>query len=367
LAGGYTPPSGFRTCAAYWQNSAHCKDSVNVLTRSQYLPVFSRLGPYDRALLERLAYRAPRRAFEYWGHEASILPMELYPLFRWRMRRAYDGEAVWSTVARVWREQPSLVRRVRQEIAQRGPMAASDFSADVRERSGSWWGWNDTKRALEFLFWCGELATRTRRGTFERVYDLAERVIPREMLAERVEEEEAHARLVEIAARAYGVATESDLRDYFRLPAASARRAIAQLVERGVLGLARVEGWTQRAFVHAQARTPRRIEASALLSPFDSLVWNRERTKRLFDFHYRIEIYTPAHKRVHGYYVLPYLVDDALVARVDLKADRARGNLLVHAAHYERGVDRRAIRDRLNEALASMAQWLQLERVCMPR
>lgn len=346
-------------------------DSVNVLVRSQYLPAFSRYGPYDRALLDRVAYGRPRRVFEYWGHEASLLPLETFPLMRWRMQRSKSGLGVWKNVARVGREERELVTRVRETIAERGPMSASDFEDGVeaprRKGAGGWWNWNDTKRAVEYLFWIGELTTVRRRSSFERVYDLTERVIPADVLHLRIDEGDACARLVDIAARAYGIATEADLRDYFRLPAAAARLAVAQLVEEGRLVRAGVEGWKQQAYLHADARIPRRIEAGALLSPFDSLVWHRERTKRLFDFHYRIEIYTPSHKRVHGYYVLPYLIDENLAARVDLKADRGAGALMVQAIHYEPGVDRRAVRARLNEDLREMARWLELERVKAPR
>lgn len=342
-------------------------DSVNVLVRSHYLPAFSRLGRYDRALLERVAYGRPRRLFEYWGHEASLLPIENYPLFRWRMERSRTGTGVWGGVARVGREQRALVDRVRATIAESGPMSASDFESERPERrGGGWWSWNDTKRAVEYLFWCGEIAALTRRSSFERVYDLAERVIPAAARERPVTEREAFARLVEIAAAAYGIATETDLRDYFRLPVAAARDAIGDLVEQGVLETVNVENWKQTAFLHAGARVPRSIETSALLSPFDSLVWNRGRIRRLFDFHYRIEIYTPAHQRIHGYYVLPYLVDERLAARVDLKADRQGSALLVHAVHYEARVDRRAVRARLHEDLQKMAGWLELERVKLP-
>lgn len=345
-------------------------DSVNVLVRSHYLPVFSRFGPYDRALLERVAYRKPRRVFEYWGHEASLLPVESFPLFRWRMERSRDGTGVWQNVARVGREKRDLVKRVRETIAEDGPMSASDFEKpEIRKpnRKGGWWSWNDTKRAVEYLFWCGEITPLKRRTSFERIYDLTERVIPSEIVGSRVEDGRAYAALVDAAARAFGVAVESDLRDYFRLPVAGARDAVRQLVEEGRLVPVRIEGWKQQGYLHADARVPRAIEGSALVSPFDSLVWNRERTKRLFDFHYRIEIYTPSHKRVHGYYVLPYLLDDALVARVDVKADRANGTLLVHAIHYEPGVDRRTVRARLDEDLRAMAGWLDLERLKVSR
>lgn len=346
-------------------------DSVNVLVRSHYLPAFSRFGSYDRALLEGVAYKRPRRVFEYWGHEASYLPLEVFPLLRWRMERSRAGIGVWGNVARVGLQQKDLVARVRETIAEHGPMSASDFEtlgdAQPRKRGQGWWSWNDTKRAVEYLFWCGELTPLRRRSSFERVYDLTERVIPRELLNARVDEEEAYAQLTERAARAYGIAMESDLRDYFRLPLAESKRAVSELVERGTLLPVSVEGSKQQAYLHGAARIPRRIEASALVSPFDSLVWNRARTKRIFDFHYRIEIYTPSHKRVHGYYVLPYLLDEALVARVDLKADRAAGMLLVHAIHYEPGVDRRAVRARLAQDLLEMARWLELDKVKLPR
>jgi uncharacterized protein len=346
-------------------------DSVNVLVRSHYLPAFSRLGPYDRALLEGVAYKRPRRVFEYWGHEASYLPLDAFPLLRWRMDRSRAGIGVWGNVARVGLQQQDLVARVRETIAERGAMSASDFEAlgdaQPHKRGRGWWSWNDTKRAVEYLFWCGELTPLRRRSSFERVYDLTERVIPHGVLNARVAEEEAYAQLTERAASAYGVATESDLRDYFRLPLAASKRAVSELVERGTLLPVSVEGWKQQAYLYAGARIPRRIEASALVSPFDSLVWNRDRTKRLFDFHYRIEIYTPSHKRVHGYYVLPYLLDESLVARVDVKADRAAGVLLVHAVHYEPGVNRRAVRARLAEDLLDMARWLELNTVKLPR
>jgi uncharacterized protein YcaQ len=339
-------------------------DSVNVLVRSHYLPAFSRLGAYDRALLERLAYGKPQRMFEYWGHEASLMPLELYPLFRWRMERSRHGHGVWRHVARAGRERRDLVERVRDAIERHGPLAASDF--EERKTGGSWWGWTETKSAMEFLFWTGELVPVKRRSSFERVYDLAERVIPAALRERDVPEEEAMRGLVAIAARACGIATESDLRDYFRLPLARARAALAQLVEGGELIPVRVEGWKPPAYLDRERRVPRSIAGSALLSPFDSLVWNRERIRRLFDFQYRIEIYTPAHKRVHGYYVLPFLLDERLAARVDLKADRQGERLLVHAVHYEPGVERRAVRGALEADLERMAGWLGLARVKMP-
>lgn len=340
-------------------------DSVNVLVRSHYLPAFSRLGAYDRELLERVAYGKPRRVFEYWGHEASYLPIELFPAVRWRMRQSRDGTNVWRGVALVGRERRDLVNRVRAEIGARGPLSSSDFE-DAKNRE-SWWGWSDTKRAMEFLFWCGEVTPVKRRSSFERVYDLTERVIPQPLLSQEMRDADAFAVLVEHAARAYGVATEGDLRDYFRLPVPGARGALRRLTEEGVLLPVRVEGWKSEAYLHRDARKPRKSNASALLSPFDSLVWNRARTHRLFNFHYRIEIYTPAHKRVHGYYVLPYLLDGELVARVDAKADRAASTLRVHAVHWEPGISKRESMPRLRDDLRAMAQWLGLERMTIAR
>lgn len=340
-------------------------DSVNVLVRSQFLPAFSRFGAYERALLEEVAYSKPRRVFEYWGHEASLLPIDSFPLLRWRMQNARDGtERVWNHVARVRDEEPRLVTRVLETIARNGPMSASDFEDE--RGVGGWWGWSATKSALEFLFWSGEITALRRRSSFERVYDLTERVIPREIRERRVPAEDAQAALVNVAAQACGIATESDLRDYFRFPVLTARHAIARLVEGRILLPVRVEGWKAQAYLHAGAAMPRRIRGSALLSPFDSLVWNRERTQRLFDFHYRIEIYTPSHRRMHGYYVLPYLVDETLVARADLKADRSRGVLRVHAIHYEPGVRRPVVRALLKDDLRAAADWLGLDRVKLP-
>jgi uncharacterized protein len=309
-------------------------DSVNVLERAHYLPAFSRLGPYDHERLDRLSHRAPRRLFEYWGHEASLLPVDLHPLLRWRMERA--GEDAWGGLRKIADERPDLVADVLEQVRERGPIAASELTAERPRRSGPWWDWSDSKRALEWLFWSGQ-ATAARRRRFERLYDLPERVLPATVLAAPTPApEEAQRELLRIAARSLGVAAESDLRDYFRLAAADAKPRVAELVEAGELIPVEVEGWGRtRAYLWEGARIPRAIDATALIGPFDSLIWARDRVERIFGFTYRLEIYVPAPKRVHGYYVLPFLLGDRLVARVDLKADRSAGALRALAIHLE--------------------------------
>jgi uncharacterized protein YcaQ len=345
-------------------------DSVNVLARAHYLPLFSRLGNYDAEHLDRAAWgrKSQRRLFEFWAHEASLLPLSFHPLFRWRMQRAAanagDGKG---KLHEFRREKAAFIGEVRRELADRGPLAASELS-NGGERRGPWWGWNDGKLALEWLFFAGEITTATRRGTFERVYDLTERVLPAEVLGlPTPAAEEAQRALLRMSARALGIATEGDLRDYFRLGVADTRARLGELVESGDLLAAEVEGWNKPAYLDPTARQPRRIEARALLAPFDPLIWERARTQRLFDFFYRIEIYTPLAKRKHGYYVLPFLLDDRLMARVDLKADRPNSRLLVHAAHLEPGVEARHVAAPLREELRLMADWLGLEDVSLPR
>jgi uncharacterized protein len=336
-------------------------DSVNVLVRSHYLPLFSRLGPYPVALLERAAYGAPRELFEYWGHEASLLPVAAHPLFRWRMERALHE--AWGGMRRIQRERPGYVEAVLEEVRARGPIAASELEDERPRRSGPWWDWHDAKRALEWLFWSGRVTAAGRRG-FERLYDLPERVLPAEVLAVPTPSEaEAQRDLVRIAARALGLGTERDLREYFRLGAAEARARIAELVEAGELLPVTVEGWRQGAYLDPAARVPRRVSARALLSPFDSLVWDRERTERLLGMRFRIEIYTPVERRVHGYYVLPFLLGDELAARVDLKADRAAGVLRAQATWAQDGHAPGAVAEGLAAELRSMAGWLGLERI----
>jgi uncharacterized protein len=337
-------------------------DSVNVLQRAHYLPLFSRAGPYDLALLERAAHYAPRRLFEYWGHEASLIPVALQPALRWRMERAADD--AWGGMRRIQRDRPELVTQVLDEVRARGPIAASDVVEEEipAARTGPWWDWSDVKRAFEWLFWSGQITSARRRG-FERLYDLPERVLPAEVIAERTPPvEEAQRRLLRVAARSLGVAAERDLRDYFRLPVAEARARVAELVEAGELLPVEVEGWGAPAYLDPAARIPRSVSARALVGPFDSLVWERSRAERLFGFRYRIEIYVPAPKRVHGYYVLPFLLGDRLVARVDLKADRQGSALRVQAAHGEPQAPPETAAE-LRAELESMAAWLGLERL----
>jgi hypothetical protein len=339
----------------------HQIDSVNVLARAHYLPLFSRLGAYPRELLDRAAWGKPRRLFEYWAHEASLLPLEMEPLMRWRMPRAERGEGIWRGLRAFAGERRGEAEAVLARIAAEGPLAASDFAAP--KRTGGWWQWSAAKAALEWLFWTGRITTATRRRSFERLYDLRERVIPKKVLAlPTPDEAEAQRQLLDRSGRALGVATEGDLRDYFRLKPGEARPRIAELVEAGRLVPVRVEGWAQQAYLHAEARQPRKVEASALVVPFDPLVWERSRTERLFGLRYRIEIYTPAAKRVHGYYVLPFLHRERIAARVDLKADRQSGVLRVQAAHGERGAPEDTA-DHLAAELRLMARWLGLERV----
>jgi uncharacterized protein YcaQ len=345
-------------------------DSVNVLTRAHYLPLFSRLGNYTSDHLDRIAWgrKSQRGLFEFWAHEASLLPLSAHPLFRWRMQCARENAGDGKSKQHLFRkEKAKYIDTVLREIADRGPLAASELS-NGGERRGAWWGWNDGKRAVEWLFSAGLVTTATRRGTFERVYDLTERVLPADIVAlPTPTAEEAQRELLRLSAQALGVATEFDLRDYFRLGAADTKARLAELVEAGDLVAVEVEGWNRPAYLHPAARQPRQVEARALLAPFDPLIWERDRTHRIFDFFYRIGIYTPVAKRTHGYYVLPFLLGDRLVARVDLKADRANSRLLVHAAHLEEGQDGRQVAGPLREELRLTADWLGLESVSLPR
>ncbi len=341
-------------------------DSVNVLSRSHYLPVFARLGSYPKDILDRLtghtAGRMQREYVEYWAHEASLVPLSTHPLLRWRMARAQ--EEAWGSMRRIAEERPGLLDEVRELIRTEGPIRSSDLGIERPERqAGQMWNWHDGKVALEYLFWAGEVGA-ARRVNFERYYDLIERILPPDIVnAPTPTAEEAHRELLRISARAFGVATEPDLRDYFRLPAKTTKFRVAELVEAGELIPVTVRGWDVPAYLWPAARRPRHVEARALLSPFDPLVWFRPRAHRLFGFHYRIEIYTPAEQRVHGYYVLPFLLGENLVARVDLKADRQAGLLRVQSAWAEPDADHDHTATELAAQLDELAEWLELDGV----
>lgn len=339
-------------------------DSVNAVVRSHYLPLFSRLGSYPSTLLDQAAWSSGRRRtlFEYWGHEASLLPLAMYPLLGWRMQRAKRGEDIYQQLAKFGREQQDTIRRVIAAVEAQGALGAGSLSTR-EDKAGQWWDWSAEKHALEWLFASGEVTVAGRRG-FERLYDLPERVIPAPILQQPLPDEaEGQRGLLLHAAQALGVGTEKDLRDYFRLNTADARPRLAELVEDGQLQTCEVAGWRQIAYCLPQPKVPRKVVASALLSPFDSLIWERSRTERLFDFRYRLEIYTPQDKRVYGYYVLPFLHNERIAARVDLRAERASGRLAVHAVHEEEpGLDDQGMLA-LALNLRQMADWLGLARV----
>jgi uncharacterized protein YcaQ len=325
------------------------------------MPLFSRIGGYDPGLLERAFGRAPRRMFEYWAHEASLVRVDLQPALRFRMEAATGA---WSGMKRAAAENPDVVARVLAEITVRGPLTARQIEHDAPRSSDSWgWNWSLVKTCLEWLFYTGQVTSARRNSAFERVYDLPERVLPAAVLSQATPSvSEAHRQLVEVAARAHGIASERCLRDYFRLDVAANRVAVAELVEEGALLPVTVTGWSRPAYLHRDAVLPRRVRARCLLSPFDPLVFERDRTEALFGFRYRIEIYVPAAQRVHGYYVLPFLLGDALVARVDLKADRARGVLVVRGAFAERTAPAVTAAE-LAAELRDLAAWLGLSAV----
>lgn len=335
-------------------------DSVSAVVRAHYMPLYSRLGPYPLALLDNAAASRKRAVFEYWAHEASYLPVETYPLLRWRMERAARGEEMYGGLAKFGRERASYIEDIFQQVVTRGPVAASDLEG--QKGSGGWWGWSEAKHAFEWLFWAGRITTAYRRG-FERFYDLPERVLPPAVLAlPTPSPQDAHRELLRISARAHGIATANCLRDYFRLSPADMKGRLEELVEEGEILPVSVEGWNKPAYLHRQAKMPRKVEAHALLAPFDPLVFERARTEALFGFRYRIEIYTPADKRRYGYYVLPFLLGERIVARVDLKADRPAGVLRANAAYAEPDAPAETAAELFGE-LQRMQEWLGLGRM----
>jgi uncharacterized protein YcaQ len=335
-------------------------DSVNVLQRAHFMPLFSRMGPYDTDLLRRAAERRPRRIVEYWAHVAAFMPVELWPHMRHRMEHYRRDGHEWIGLP----ERRELATSLVAEIDDRGASTARDLD-DGLPRSRDHWGWNwsETKRTLEYLFLAGELAVAGRNQHFERLYDLPRRVIPPEHLnAPDPTLQEASVELLRRAALAHGIGTEHDLRDYFRMRSDLVRPALATLVESGELLPVRVEGWGRQAYLHRDAALPRRVHARALLSPFDPVVWERSRTESLFGFRYRIEIYVPESRRVHGYYVLPFLLGERIVGRVDLKADRRSGALRALSAWAEPGAPEETAAE-LAEELRVLAGWLGLDTV----
>ncbi len=336
-------------------------DSVNVVVRSHYMPLFSRLGPYPMKPLDDLVYRR-RSLFEYWCHEASLVPMPLYPLFKHRMEEAKPN----SRVAHLLDTAPHYIESVLRQIEDGGPLIVSDL-ADPGQRTGPWWGYNKGKIALEWLFATGRLAIADRRN-FARVYDLAERVIPFKYLnAPILPPEKAIRELLLISAKALGIGTVADIADYYRIRPQVAREPISELEEDGQLVRVSVAGWNELAYMPSEAAVSANIEASALLSPFDSLIWKRDRTERLFGFRYRIEIYVPQSVRQFGYYVMPLLMGDQLVARVDLKANRQESTLMVKSAYMEEGQDSRLVSSKLAPRLNEMSEWLGMGQVKVSR
>jgi uncharacterized protein len=337
-------------------------DSVNVFSRTHYMPFFSRIGPYDVAALDDWLWQSGEM-FEYWGHEASVIPTGHHRLFRWRM----DQNFKWKRLAELEKDHPEYLESVYTQVAERGPIRTRDLEAPGERESAEMWGWSNGKVALEALFLQGRV-TASDRPNFIRMYDLPERVIPAEHLdGSSPGHDEALGELLMLAAGALGVGTADDIADYYRIRMPAARPVIRRLVESGDLVEVEVEGWGKPAYLHPEASLPRRKGGTALLSPFDNLIWYRDRVERIWDFHYRIEIYVPEPKRVFGYYVLPFLLDGDLVARVDLKTDRQAKALQVRGAFAEADVDRTKVGKELRRELESVASWLDLDDVVVAR
>ncbi|MBW3666502.1 MAG: winged helix DNA-binding domain-containing protein [Actinobacteria bacterium] len=337
-------------------------DSVNVFSRTHYLPFFSRIGPYDREALDDWLWGSGE-VFEYWGHEASLIPTEHHRLFRWRMERGVK----WNRMRQLEENHPGYIEEVFEQVEERGPLQTRDLRAPGERDRSSMWGWSNGKVALEVLFLQGKV-TVADRPNFTRMYDLTERVIPEEHLnTETPEGEEGPEELIMLAAEALGVGTAEDLADYYRISMPMARPIIRRLVDSERLTEVEVEGWGASAYLHPDATLPRSARGTTLLSPFDSLVWYRPRVERLWDFHYRIEIYVPEPQRVYGYYVLPFLLDGDLVGRVDLKSSRRDETLQVKGAFAEEGVDQKRVARALRRELDLIVEWLGLEDLVVAR
>ncbi len=332
-------------------------DSVNVLQRAHYMPLFSRMGPYEVELLHRASEQQPRRIIEYWAHVQAFMPVDLWPVMHHRMEHYRTQRGKW----KVMEADPKLEASVLAEVRDRGPSTARDLDDGLPRVKENWgWNWSDTRKVLDFLFMTGDLAIAGRNQQFEVLYDLPEKVLPPHVLAlPPPSPAEAELELVRRAAKSHGIATLAGLRDYYRMDAAAVKPAVDVLVETGELLPVAVEGWDKPTYLHRDATMPRSMHARAVLSPFDPVVWERARAEALFDFHYRIEIYVPAEKRVYGYYVLPFLLGDRIVGRVDLKADRKNGVLLVKAAYAEPGAPPETAYE-LAEELRALAGWLGL-------
>ena len=340
-------------------------DSVNVLVRSQELPLFARLGSHKRTAIADATKRG--KIFEYWAHEAAHVPVEFHPLFRWKMDAARRGDSAHWGLSSFYAEHKSFVESIYRRVVSDGPLSSREMSVRKGPK-GTWWDWDETKIALEYLFWTGRVMSRARGSDFARIYDIPDRVLPESILTMATpSEHDARKTLVAHSATSMGIATAADLADYFRQKLNIVRPLIKELVEEGELREIHVEGWKDIAYLHPMARVPKSIHTRALLSPFDSLVWCRPRNERLFNFHYRIEIYTPQHKRIYGYYVLPFMLNGEIVGRVDLKADRANRRLLVHAAYAEAGLTSLDIVEPLAAELIEMATWLNLDDVVIAR
>lgn len=337
-------------------------DSVNVVCRSHYLPMFARLGPYDRAKLDHYLYHSGEQ-YESWSHVASFTWQDLEPSLRFRVR-----DARWGSAEKFEAEHPDYFRSILDEIAERGPLSIKDLR-DPGQRTGPWWGRSNGKIALDWLNHTGRLAVRERTNMFVTVYDLPQNVLrPDVLAAPDLSDDDAVKNLVEIGARSHGIGADFDIADYYRLKVTDTRKALKKLIAEGTVEEVEVEGCSVPAYLHAEASQPRSMKTAALLSPFDPVVWFRDRAERLFDFHYRIEIYVPEPKRVYGYYVLPFLLDNALVGRVCLKADRKAGVLRVRGSYGEDDVmavtaDRNRVAAELASSLAELAQWLDLDDV----